>query len=163
MNQKWISSAVLCLALTTASCYQAERPDTREADANAIRALEETWSKVMGAKDAAKFATYYAPDASLYLTGMPAMHGAEAISKGLKEAMADPNFSGSFKTAKVHVAKSGDLACSEGSYDATATDPASKKKVPEKGNYVTCWMKQPDGSWKVVADITAAEPNAAAK
>ena len=88
------------------------------------------------------------------------MHGAEGISKGLKEFMADPNFSSTFKTSRVHVAKSGDLACSEGTYAQTATDPASKKKVSEKGNYVTCWMKQADGTWKAVAEITAAEPAA---
>ena len=90
------------------------------------------------------------------------MHGMEGISKGLKEFMADPNFSSTFKTSRVHVAKSGDLACSEGTYAQTATDPASKKKVSEKGNYVTCWMKQADGNWKAVADITAAEPAAPA-
>ena len=115
-----------------------------------------------GIKDAAKFASYYAPDASLYVTGLPAMHGTEGISKGLKEFMADPNFSSTFKTSRVHVAKSGDLACSEGTYEQTATDPASKKKVSEKGNYVTCWMKQADGNWKAIADITAAEPAAKA-
>jgi len=86
----------------------------------------------------------------------------EGISKGLKEFMADPNFSSTFKTSRVHVAKSGDLACSEGTYAQTATDPASKKKVSEKGNYVTCWMKQADGNWKAIADITAAEPAAKA-
>ena len=143
-----------------ASCEKPAPPDTREADAKAITELEDNWSTVMGTKDAAKFASYYAPDASLYVTGLPAMHGAEGISEGLKKFMADPNFSSTFKTSKVHVAKSGDLACSEGTYAQTATDPASKKKVSEKGNYVTCWMKQADGNWKAITDITAAEPAA---
>ena len=81
-----------------ASCEKPAPPDTREADAKAITELEDSWSNVMGAKDAAKFASYYAPDASLYVTGLPAMHGMEGISKGLKEFMADPNFSSTFKT-----------------------------------------------------------------
>jgi uncharacterized protein (TIGR02246 family) len=156
-NQKWMSGSALCLAMILASCEKPAPPDTREADAKAITELEDSWSKVIGTKDAAKFASYYAPDASLYVTGLPAMHGMEAISKGLKEFMADPNFSSTFKTSRVHVAKSGDLACSEGTYAQTATDPASKKKVSEKGNYVTCWMKQADGNWKAIADMTAAE------
>ena len=145
-----------------ASCEKPAPPDTREADAKAITELEDSWSAVIGTKDADKFASYYAPDASLYVTGLPAMHGTEDISKGLKASMADPNFSSTFKTSRVHVARSGDLACSEGTYAQTATDPASKKKVSEKGNYVTCWMKQADGNWKAVADITAAEPAAKA-
>jgi uncharacterized protein (TIGR02246 family) len=161
-HQKWMSGSALCFAMILASCEKPAPPDTREADAKAITELEDSWSKVIGTKDAAKFASYYAPDASLYVTGLPAMHGVEGISKGLKEFMADPNFSSTFKTSRVHVAKSGDLACSEGTYAQTATDPASKKKVSENGNYVTCWMKQADGSWKAVADITAAEPAAPA-
>ena len=161
-NQKWMSGSALCLAMILASCEKPAPPDTREADAKAITELEDSWSNVLGTKDAAKFASYYAPDASLYVTGLPAMHGTEGISKGLKEFMADPNFSSTFKTSRVHVAKSGDLACSEGTYEQTATDPASKKKVSEKGNYVTCWMKQADGNWKAVTDITAAEPAAKA-
>lgn len=162
MTKKWMSGVVLCIALTNASCYQTEKPDTREADTRAIRELEEAWAKIMEAKDAAKFASYYAANASLYLTGMPPMHGSDAIAKGLKDAMADPNFSGTFKGTKLQVAQSGDLAYTEGSYEVSITDPVSKKKVTEKGHYVTDWMKQPDGSWKVVADITAAEPAPAA-
>jgi len=161
-HQKWMSGSALCLALIVASCEKPAPPDTREADIKAITDLEDSWSKVIGTKDTDKFASYYAPDASLYVTGLPAMHGAEDISKGLKAFMADPNFSSTFKTSRVHVARSGDLACSEGTYAQTATDPASKKKVSEKGNYVTCWMKQADGNWKAVADITAAEPAAKA-
>ncbi len=144
------------------SCEKPAPPDIRETDAKAIRELEGTWSKMMGTKVAAKFASSYADEAALYITGFPVMHGTEAISTGLKGAMDDPNFSSTFKTTRVHVAKSGDMACSEGTYDQTGTDPVSKKKVPEKGNYVTCWMKQADGNWKAVADITAAEPAAPA-
>jgi uncharacterized protein (TIGR02246 family) len=157
-----MSGSLLCLAVTLASCEKPAPPDTRDADVKAITDLEDAWSKVIATKDADKFASYYAPDASLYVTGLPAMHGTEDISKGLKAFMADPNFSATFKTSVVHVARSGDLACSEGTYAQTATDPASKKKVSEKGNYVTCWMKQADGNWKAVADITAAEPAAKA-
>ncbi len=162
MTRKWIAGPALCLAMILAGCQKPAPPDTREADAKAIRELEDGWSNVMGAKDAAKFASYYAADASVFFPGAPAMRGADAISKGLKEVMADPNFSGSFKTARVHVAKSGDLACSEGAFEQTLTDPASKKKVAEKGNYVTCWMKQADGGWKAVADIAVVEPPAPA-
>lgn len=160
MTQKWMSGAVLALAIMLASCEKPAPPDTRDADAKAIKELEDGWSKVAGAKDAAKFVSYYTPDASVYITGAPAMHGTEQIAKGLKQAMDDPNFSSQFKTTRVHVAKSGDLACSEGTYEQTGTDPASKKKVGEKGHYVTCWTKQADGGWKAIADITAAEPPA---
>jgi uncharacterized protein (TIGR02246 family) len=158
VTRKWIVGSVLGLATILASCDKPAAPDTRDVDAKAIRDLEDSWSQTIPAKDAAKFTSYYAPDAAVYVTGAPAMHGTEAISKGMKEVMSDPNFSLSFKTTRVHVAKSGDLACSEGSYAETETDPTSKKKIAGKGNYVTCYSKQADGNWKAIADITAAEP-----
>ena len=63
MNQKRMLGSALCLAMILASCEKPAPPDTREADAKAITELEDSWSNVMGAKDAAKFASYYAPDA----------------------------------------------------------------------------------------------------
>jgi uncharacterized protein (TIGR02246 family) len=160
MTQKWMAASALCLAVILASCEKPAPPDTREADAKAIRELEDNWSKVMGARDAAKFVTYYAADASAFFPGAPAMHGTDAILKGLRTAFEDPNFSSSFKTSRVHVARSGDLACSEGTFEQTVTDPASKKKVAEKGNYVTCWTKQPGAGWKAISDMAMVEPSA---
>jgi uncharacterized protein (TIGR02246 family) len=162
MTQKWMAGSALGLAVILASCEKPAPPDTREADAKAIRELEDSWSKAMGARDAAKFASYYAADASVFVQGAPAMHGMEAISKGLQTAFEDPNYSNSFKTTKVHVARSGDLACSEGTFEQTATNPATKKKVAEKGNYVTCWAKQAGGGWKAITDMAVVEPAAPA-
>lgn len=162
MTQRWMTGTVLGFALVLASCEKPALPppDMREADAKAIRDLEEEWAKAGAAKDAVKFSSFYAADAAVYVSGAPAMRGTEAITNGMKQVFGDPNFALAFKTGRVHAAKSGDLACSEGTYDQTATNPANKKKVAEHGNYVTCYMKQADGSWKVIADITSAEPPA---
>ena len=164
MTQKWLIGSALGLVVLFASCEKPPAPDTREADAKAITAIEEDWSKVMVAKDAAKFASYYATDATVYFPGMAVMRGSATILAGLKGWMDDPNFAGSFKTTKVTVSKSGDLASSEGTYDQTMTDPATKKKVSDKGHYITTWKKQEDGSWKVLNDMIASDmpPPAAA-
>jgi ketosteroid isomerase-like protein len=55
------------------------------------------------------------------------------------------------------VAGSGDLAYSRGTYTMTMTDPKTKKPVTDHGSYVTDYRKQPDGSWKAVADIVTSE------
>lgn len=39
------------------------------------------------------------------------------------------------------VAKSGDLAHTQGSYTLTVTDPATKKPIHDKGSYVTVLQK----------------------
>ena len=157
MTQKWLIGSALGLVVLFASCEKPPAPDTREADAKAITAIEEDWAKVMVAKDAAKFASYYATDATVYFPGMAVMQGSAAITAGIKTWMDDPNFSGGFKTTKVTVAKSGDLASSEGAYDQTMTDPATKKKVSDKGHYLTTWKKQGDGSWKALNDMIASD------
>ena len=74
---------------------------------------------------------------------------------GLKDMLADPAVSLTFQSATVDVAKSGDLAYTQGSYQLTVTDPATHKPINDFGNYVTTFRKQADGSWKAVADIAS--------
>jgi ketosteroid isomerase-like protein len=63
----------------------------------------------------------------------------------------------------VEVSRSGDLGYTRGTYMLTATDPASKKAVTEKGRFVTIFRKQADGSWKAVQDINNADAPATSK
>ena len=57
----------------------------------------------------------------------------------------------------MEVAKAGDVAYTQGSYTMTMTDPNSKQVINDHGSYVTTYRKQPDGSWKAVADIATSE------
>jgi ketosteroid isomerase-like protein len=69
----------------------------------------------------------------------------------------DPAMSLQFQASKVDVAKSGDLAYTQGSYTLAITDPQTKKVVNDHGSYVTAYRKQADGSWKAVEDIVVSE------
>lgn len=71
--------------------------------------------------------------------------------------LADPALSLKFHATRVEIAKSGDMAFTQGSYSMTMTDPASKKSMTDKGSYVTIYKKQADGSWKAVSDIATSE------
>jgi len=73
--------------------------------------------------------------------------------------VADPAMSLKFQADRVEVAKSGDLAYTQGTYSMAMTDPATKNVVNDHGSYVTVYKKQADGSWKSVSDIvTSAVP-----
>lgn len=96
---------------------------------------------------------FYADDEVLMAPGMEPFHGKDAMRAGLKDMLADPAVSLTFQSSKVEVAQSGDLACTQGSYKLTVTDPATHKPINDHGNYVTTFRKQADGSWKAVADI----------
>jgi uncharacterized protein (TIGR02246 family) len=152
--------AMLCaataIALSAIACNQTP-PDTRDADATAIKANETQWTQDWAAKDADKIAAHYADDAVLMVPGGPSTSGKDAILASLKAMVADPALSLTFAASKMEVAKSSDVGWTQGSYQLTMTDPMSKQVIHDHGSYVTTYRKQADGSWKAVADIATSE------
>ena len=152
-------AAVLFAALT--ACSQAPvatsaSAASHDADVQAIKDLETNWNKDIAAKDLNRIVSYYAPDAVLMATGFPPAAGKDAITAMHKQLLDDPNISLKFAASRVEV--SGDLAFTQGSYEMTMTDPATKKPANDKGNYVTVYKRQADGSWKAVSDIATSGP-----
>ena len=140
-----LSGCVGLMALTMA-CSK----DTSVADAQAIKDKEVAWSKDAASKDPAKFASYYADDATLMMPNEPILHGASNAKAAVGPMMQDQNFAFSFQGDKVEV--SGDLAYTQGTYSMTMTDQKGNP-APDKGKYLDVWKKQADGSWKVVEDM----------
>jgi len=151
--------ATLCtitaITLTMTACNQT--PDTHDADVKAIQDSEAQWNQEYAAKDNDKIVAHYADDAILMVPGTPSTSGKEAIRATLKEMVADPALSLKFHATKVEVAKSGDVAYTQGTYTMTLTDPKTKQVIHDHGSYVTTYRKQPDGTWKAVADIATSE------
>jgi len=148
--------AVFCTvaALGLTACGQA---DNRQADAQALKDNEAQWNRDYASKDLEKVLAHYADNAVLIAPGTPAVSGKDAIRKELAGMIADPALSLQFQASDVQVAKSGDIAYTRGSYQMTLPVPSSKRIVHDHGSYVTTYSKQPDGSWKAVADIASSE------
>ena len=132
-------------------------PDTRAADEKAIRESEAAWVKAFATKEPEKAAAFYADDAASMLPDTPLMEGKAAILAGMKPELGDPNFSLVFAPTKVVIAQSGDIAYTQGRFQYTTTDPKTKKRVGQAGNYVEVYKKQADGTWKVEEDIATEE------
>jgi uncharacterized protein (TIGR02246 family) len=147
--------AITSMALAITACNKT--PDTHDADVRAIQDDEAQWNQDFVSKDADKLTAHYADDAILMVPGSPATSGKEAIRTALKPMAADPALSLKFHATRVEVAKSGDLAYTQGAYTMTVTDPNTKQLIDDHGTYVTTWRKQPDGTWKAVADIVTSE------
>ncbi len=157
-------SGLLICALSFVGCAQqaplptpTPEPDTRAADEAAIRAAVKEWSASAQAKDADKFASFYAEDAMLLLENSPDFSGKAAIREAVGGLMQDPNFALAFEADRVVVARSGDLAFEGGTYSLTLSD-AKKKPSTQKGNYVVVWQKQADGAWKALRDAPVSDP-----
>jgi uncharacterized protein (TIGR02246 family) len=116
----------------------------------ALRDLDEQWSKAAGAKDVDKTVSYYSEDAVVMPPNGPSATTKEAIRTLWKDLLTDASIS--WKTKEVEVAQSGDLASLSGTYEVTLNDP-SGKEVNDRGKYVEIFKKQADGRWKVIVDI----------
>ena len=156
MQNRYFLAAAFALAVILAGCQQAPpppAPDTHDADAKAIRDVETAWVQALAAKDFDKSMAFYADDASVFIPDALVANGMAAIKAVWKPMLEDKNFSFTFASDKVDVAKSGDLGYAQGSFTYTMTDPKTKRVLTERGKYVTVYKKQTDGSWKAVADI----------
>jgi ketosteroid isomerase-like protein len=159
-----VRNVALLGALALAGCATeapapVEPPDNRAADEAAIRAALDEWAAAAQAKDAQKFASFYAADGILMLEQAPDAVGMAALKEDTAGMMGDPNFSLSFAPDELVVARSGDLAYDVGSYTLTVSDPAGDP-MTIKGRYVDVWKKDASGQWKVAVDAPVSDPPA---
>ncbi len=146
------SLVIIGLALACQQAPPPSPPDTRAADESAVREADAAYSKAFEAKDVEAVVGFFADDGLDLSPNAPMLTGKEAIRKSASEMMATPGLALSWQPTKVEASRGGDLAYSIGTYQGTVND-AKGKPVADRGKYVTVWRKQPDGKWKVLADI----------
>ena len=151
MRSRNILLVLMPLFLTSSAC-QREMTFNRGAEEATIKALDAEWSKAAGSKNVDKTVLYYADDAIVMPSNSPALTGEQAIRAMWQGMLGAPNFSGGWTATKVEVAGSGDMAYVTGTYEMSETG-ADGKPMTDKGKYLEVWRKQPDGSWKCVADM----------
>jgi uncharacterized protein (TIGR02246 family) len=147
-----LAMVAIAIACSNASIPPALPPDTRTADVQAVKDIEAAWVKDAATKDPDKWASYFAEDGIGLYPGGPILNGKAAIRAAVVPLLADPNFSLTFQSTQSMASKGGDMVYSLGTYTMTTTDPKTKKVMTDKGKYLTVYTKQPDGSWKAVAD-----------
>ncbi len=149
--------AIMVLAMMAAGCGANHKviPSTEEA---AIRRTDAGWLAAASAHDLNRILPFWADDATILAPGTPAIVGKDAIRKYVSSSFATPGFSITWKTEKVEVSQSGDLAYSSGT-DRISLNAPDGKSVTEENRAVAIWKKQPDGSWKCIMDVmTPAAP-----
>ena len=155
-----------CLALIFGCAPQQPPapPDTRAADEAAIRKADMDWSNAAQSKQVDSWVAFYTDDAIVLPANDKIATDKDAIRKTIGDPLAAPGFSVKWQTAKVEVARSGDIGYSQGTYELTMNDPKGKP-VSDRGKYVEIWKKQADGTWKCAvdtfnSDLPAAPPPA---
>jgi len=122
------------------------------AEEAALRAADAEWLKAFEEKDVEGMVSFYAEGASVFPPNAPIVTGREAIREMWTELVANPGFALSWKSTKVEVAQSGELAWVQETYEFSLQGPDGKLQE-DRGKAVLVWKKQADGRWKAVADI----------
>jgi ketosteroid isomerase-like protein len=92
---------------------------------------------------------YYTGDASVFPPNAPIACDKQSI-RAVRAAL-PASVGVSWQATRVEVARSGDLAYVQGTYQFTSKDPQAK--LMDYGKFLEVWKKQADGKWKTVADI----------
>jgi uncharacterized protein (TIGR02246 family) len=150
-SAKLLFAAASVFFLPLTACLHAPNPDTRVADEQTIRDLDAQWSKDAGAHNLSATVSYYADDALLLGPDEPVSKGKPAIRDSWAAAL--ETFSQlSWEVKTIEVARSGDLAYLTGAWKGKIKG-AKGSSLPTSGKLLEVWKKQPDGTWKCVADI----------
>jgi uncharacterized protein (TIGR02246 family) len=137
---------LVCIALLSialVSCQRAPMTNVEEVKKE-IAAANSEQVAAFNSKDVNRMTANYAPDAVILPQHGDAVTGRENIESFFKE-MSESMSDFQFGSTKVDV--SGDLAYEYGSYTGKFGG------VDDRGKYLTVWKRQPDGKWKIEADI----------
>jgi uncharacterized protein (TIGR02246 family) len=148
-NMKLRIALTLCL-LAFALAQQAPGAETRTEQS--LRDLDARWSAAASAKDVDKTVSFYAEDATVMPPNGASAVNKEAIRTIWKDLLTSPGLAISWKTTKVQVARSGELAVLIGTYELTMND-SQGRPAPDHGKYLAVWKKQAEGNWKCAMDI----------
>ncbi len=118
--------------------------------------LETQFAAAVAAGGGKAFASGFADEGMTLANGRPPVIGKEAIAA---QAQWDPkDYQLTWTAEGAQMGPSNDMGFTWGHYDGTGKD-AHGQPVTHSGRYITVWKKMPDGSWKIVLDVSADEPS----
>lgn len=148
--------AVSSLSLVIAGCGTQPAVDVA-AEREALLEADRAWFEAYSASDdpVEAFVGQMAEGAALLPPGAPLAVGAEAIGAAIGSLEAMPGFSVTWTPVAADVGSGGDLGYTRGTYEMSMEGPDGP--MTTEGKYITVWKKQPDGTWKVTADMFNAD------
>jgi len=131
-----VIAVLLSLFLTAGAALAASDP------AAEVKAAETAFAKALADRDLAKFTSFIAEDAT-FLGGKP-LKGKEAVAKGWSRFFQTRKAPFSWRPETVVTNAAGTMGLSSG--------PVLDEKGEKFSTYYSIWVKQADGSWKVLFD-----------
>jgi ketosteroid isomerase-like protein len=133
------------------------RPSGGRDTSDELMAADRAFARATAERGADGWAETFAEDARMYQRA-GYVEGRAAIREAMVPAFANPRFTLRWEPVSAVAAASGDLGYTLGRWESVLKTLAGTDSVTARGNYVTIWRRQPDGSWKVSADIGNSDP-----
>ena len=144
LNGSKIMRRILCLLLLVLAlpAFAADR-------AEEVRAAEIAFAKAFADRDAKKFFSHLTDDAQ-FLGRRNTMHGKQEVIAGWSEFFKPSVAPFRWQPERVVTNAAGDLGFSSG--------PVFDEAGVQIGTFTSTWIRQPDGSWKILFDGGSACP-----
>lgn len=128
--------------------------DPAAIEAELLRA-DSMFARETAAGGAEAWASWFEPEGSM-IRGAGEILGRAAIREAMTPFLSDTTVRFTWSPERAIVEPGSDLGATIGSYRITAADPAGT--VLERGMYLSVWRRQPDGTWRVAADLGTPAP-----
>jgi ketosteroid isomerase-like protein len=149
-----IPRAFLAVAAVWSTALYAQAVDTKAA-ASAIMQADRELNRSVATRDTKKFLSLIS-EAAVFVGDGP-MRGHAEILKGWGPFFEPNGPTLSWEPTSAEVLVGGDVGVTIGSW-IRRTKAADGNTSEARGQYVTTWQKQKDGTWKVVYDIGSTAP-----
>jgi uncharacterized protein (TIGR02246 family) len=116
-----------------------------------VDAIFAKYAASLGASDADAWSTLWTEDGIQLAPDAPPVVGKAAIREKLRDLLAHFRFDMHIRTEELRTA--GDWAFARGMYTATLTPKAGGAAIPIDGKFLTIFLRQADGSWRIYRDI----------
>lgn len=142
-------AVVACvLLIVTLGCRQREN---EAADVQAIKDAIAAWDKAWNAGDCETLASFYTADAIAMAPNVPAARGVNTLRASCKKDF--DQFREENRSIVENVRVSGNLAVARGTQEASTTPKAGGASVRDKEKWIVVFLRQQDGSWKMLWEI----------
>lgn len=117
-----------------------------------VAAMEANWQDAWLAADPARITSFFAEDGIAMFAGVT-IRGRDNILELIKAYCSDPAFALRFRTERVDMAQSCDLAVMVGTFETKHTDAETLEIVTTNGSTTATYAKESDGEWRCRLDV----------
>ena len=151
-----VMAAALCLCGGSTGDASAQARVDRKAAESAIVKADQALCQATIDRNLDRFLSFVDDDAT-FSGGAAPLRGKDAVGQGWAPYFKQGGPTLTWKPIKAEVLVGGDVGYTVGTWERRATGPDGNPSIA-RGNYLTVWEKQADGTWNAVFDTGSTGP-----